>query len=121
MNKRCNIIVFLIALIANALCAALLDRESILFGIVSLVFYYFMVTSLMRVFNIKATSNEVSFKNKVHETIYKVGTLVLGGIGVYFALFSKYEHRFIISFTFIVAMLLFVFSFIYYNKIRTKK
>ena len=121
MNKTGNITVFFIALIANALCGAFLDRDSILFGIISLVLYYFMVTSMMRAFDIKASSNDVPFKNKVYETIYKAGTVLLGGIAVYFALFSKYEHRFTISFIFLISMLLFIFSFIHYNKIRTKK
>lgn len=110
-----SVVISFLAVIAYGISGALLDRASVLFGIVSIFLYGLMIVPILRLMS-NNNQKKVQFKNKTQAIFINVIVYLLSGIAVYFALFSKIENRFVISFGILVLLLIFVFTFNYLNK-----
>ena len=108
------------SLLIYSVCFATLDRDTNLFGVISILFYSLMVIPLMYIISpsLRNKNNKrVKFKNKAEAFIFHGIVYLLCGTAVYFALFSSAKHHILLSLVSLV--LLFICFFIYIHRSKS--
>ncbi len=116
-NNKTLLCISVFSLFIYSVCFTTLNRGTILFGAISIMFYSLMVIPLMYIISpsLRNENNKrIKFKNKAEAFIFHSIVYLLCGTALYFALFSNTKYNIIISL--ISLVLLFIYFFIYIHK-----
>ena len=114
-NNKTLFCISIFSLLLYSVCSATLDRGTILFGAISILFYALMIIPLMYILlpSLQHKNNKrIKFKNRVEAFVFHGIIYLLGGTSVYFSLFSNTKHNIILSVVFLFLLLLYFVIYI---------